>query len=171
MVLRTRLIATLGLALSLGVPAISAPMSRAAEVEARVSANIVAKAGVSMEQELTILDVLPEPGGTALVVTVPSDGTLLCDKGRDCGGTIHAAEFFVGGAAHQSYAITLPGAKEVETGEGSLVLDNFTDSQGGIGTLDASGRARFGVGVRAVLTPNQATGTYRGTFPVSVNYN
>lgn len=171
MILRTCLIATLALALAQGVSAITAPKSRATDIEARVSANIVAKAGISMKQELTIVDVLPEPGGAALVVTVPSDGTLLCDNGRDCGGTILAAEFFVGGAAHQSYAITLPGAKEVETDEGSLVLDNFTDSQGGIGTLDARGRARFGVGVRAVLTPNQATGTYRGTFPVSVDYN
>ena len=80
------------------------------------------------------------------------------------------AEFLVAGAPHQNYAITLPRPTEIETAAGSLVLDKFTDSEGGTGSLDAEGGARFAVGVKLVLTSDQPIGTYRGSFPVSVDY-
>lgn len=81
----------------------------------------------------------------------------------------HAARFLVSGDIGTSYTITLPTSIILNSGQGSLTVDNFTCSNGTggvIGTHDD-----FFVGAQ-LMVPNAAlTGTYVGRFNITVAYN
>jgi hypothetical protein len=87
------------------------------------------------------------------------------------------ASFSIGGAPNAAFSITIPSGTITMTTGGGATLDqqisvsNFTSSPSGSGTLNAAGAATVNVGAtRAAIRGTQASGTYTGTFTVTVAY-
>lgn len=104
------------------------------------------------------------PGG----VRSASGGVVLVPSGA---GT--AAQFAVSGDANLTYAISLPGNGVVSltSGSNSMALNNFTSSPNLTGALSVGGSQTLAVGATLSVGSNQASGSYSGTFDVTVNYN
>lgn len=83
------------------------------------------------------------------------------------------ASWSVTGVPGAFYAITLPsdGAVTVTSGANQMAVNDFTHSRGNAPRLDATGADAFGVGARLFVDANQASGTYAGTYNVTVSYN
>ena len=93
-------------------------------------------------------------------------------------GTVNAAVFTIGGEATNTYSITLPSsAIALTNGSSSMNLTNFTVASGGTGSVSgavgtlASGVGTLNVGATLTSAASQATGTYTGTYAVTVAYN
>jgi hypothetical protein len=104
-------------------------------------------------------------------VVLTTGGTTSSDDGASTGGTPSAGNFDVTGAGSLAYDITLPADDVVTlTGTGDpMKVDSFTDSVGGSSSL-TSGADTFDVGATLTINPNQAAGSYSGTYIVEVNY-
>jgi Domain of unknown function (DUF4402) len=83
-----------------------------------------------------------------------------------------AAAFTVTGEGSYTYSITLPSSPVTLTGSvsGTMTLDTFVSNPSGTGTL-SSGTQSLKVGATLTAGNNQASGTYTGTFSVTVAYN
>jgi hypothetical protein len=83
---------------------------------------------------------------------------------------VSAAAFNVTGIANATFAITLPGSATLISGANNLTVTLFTSTPSGTTTLSAGGTRTLLVGGRANVNANQPSGTYSGTFQVTVNY-
>ena len=110
------------------------------------------------------------PTGTAGTVTVTPAGARSSVDVDLFGGVPAAASFDVTGASGQAYSITLPSSATLTSGGNTMTVDTFTDDAGGTPTL-AGGSDTFNVGATLNVGATQASGTYSGTFSVTVNYN
>jgi hypothetical protein len=82
------------------------------------------------------------------------------------------ASFTVTGEPTLTYAITLPANGTVTiTGPGPAMGIDFTSSPTPTGTIGAGGTQTLIVGGTLSVAANQTSGTYSGTFNVSVAYN
>ena len=85
-----------------------------------------------------------------------------------------AAQFTISGDPHATYTIQLPGNDFVSlTGSGiNMFINNFlsTPSNAG-GQLGAGGSQALSVGGTLEVGSDQASGSYSGTFSVTVSYN
>ena len=84
-----------------------------------------------------------------------------------------AASFNVSGNANAGYSITLPinGVVSLTNGANSMPVDNFTSSPASSGQLSAGGTQSLAVGATLSVGNAQASGSYSGTFNVTVEYN
>jgi|WetSurMetagenome_2_1015567.scaffolds.fasta_scaffold855647_1 hypothetical protein len=84
-----------------------------------------------------------------------------------------AASFTVTGEPLLTYAITLPTDGTVTiTGPGpAMAINGFSSSPATTGALSAGGTETLTVGGTLSVAAGQTSGTYTGTFSVSVNYN
>ena len=89
--------------------------------------------------------------------------------------TTGQATFNVGrsgnGGANKGIVISLPanGAIRLASGANSMAVGNFVNTPGTLLTIPAGGTT-LSIGATLTVAPNQAPGTYSGTFPVTVNY-
>lgn len=87
-----------------------------------------------------------------------------------------AAQFSVTGDPSVTYSITLPanGGVSLTSGANSMALNNFTStpsaSTPSTGLLSAGGSQTLSVGATLSVGSNQASGSYSGSFDVTVNY-
>ena len=91
--------------------------------------------------------------------------------------TASNAAYNVSGAVNTTYSITLPASITVTSGPSSMTINALlartasAGSDGLTGTLSAGGTDSFTVGGTLNVSQGQATGTYTGTFDVTVAYN
>jgi len=87
-------------------------------------------------------------------------------------GTVAAAAFAVTGLGASTYSITLPTTYTITSGSNNMIVDTFTSTPSGIGTL-SSGAQTVQVGATLNVAALQAAGTYTNAtgFNVTVNYN
>jgi hypothetical protein len=104
------------------------------------------------------------PGG----VRSTSGGVVLMSSGAGA-----AAQFAVSGDANATYVISLPadGTVSLASGANSMAVNTFTSSPSPTGTLGAGGTQTLSVGATLSVGSNQASGSYSGSFDVTVNYN
>jgi len=138
-----------------------ATASSTASANANATANIVGSIAISKTQDLLFGQAAPSD----VALTVPATS-----------GTARA-QFAVTGAASTSYTITIPaGTINMITGAGAtaddqIVVSSFTSSPSGTGTLSAGGTDTLYVGAtRAAIRATQTSGSYSGSFTVTVNY-
>jgi hypothetical protein len=86
-----------------------------------------------------------------------------------------AARFTVQGEANAYFAITLPKAITLTTGNGAknetILVSDFASYPASSGVIASNGNAEISVGAtRAPLASNQKDGVYSGTFTVEVVY-
>jgi protein-disulfide isomerase len=115
------------------------------------------------------------PGVSSGTVTISPAGA------RSSGGGVFlvssgagaAASYTVGGTSSATYAITLPSNGEVvlTSGPNSMAVNNFSSSPAGTGVIGGGGTQTLSVGATLTVGGNQATGSYSGSFNVTVEYN
>jgi hypothetical protein len=138
-----------------------------------VSASTAAEISIQNTQGLSFGSFVAGSGGT--VTVSPSDT-------RSAGGGVMlmslsagaAARFTVSGDALATYTIQLPGNNFVKlTGPGAeMAVNDFTSSPSGAGgDLGLTGSQTLTVGATLSVGSGQASGSYSGTFTVTVNYN
>ena len=88
-------------------------------------------------------------------------------------GTASAAQFTITGTPSAVFVITLPadGTTFLTDGaSGSMALNSFVSSPSGTGVLSGGGTQTINVGATLSVGNLQATGSYSGSFNVTVNY-
>ena len=91
-------------------------------------------------------------------------------------GSWSAALFSVTGDPSVTYSITLPanGVVSLTSGANTMAVDNFTSNPSATtpstGLLSAGGSQTLSVGATLSVGSNQASGSYSGSFSVTVNY-
>lgn len=112
-------------------------------------------------------------GGTITVSTagarMKTGSVILVNQG----GSASAAQFTVSGTPSAAYSISLPANGTVflsDGASGSMALNSFTSSPNGSGVLSGGGTAQVNVGATLTVGNNQASGSYSGSFSVTVNY-
>lgn len=102
-----------------------------------------------------------------------SDGAKTINPASD---TTNSAAFSLTGGASATYTITLPSSVNMTTAGGgtdakTIVVNSFTSSPSGTGTLSGGGTGTVYVGAtRAAIRADQVTGAYSGTFTVTFTY-
>ncbi len=109
--------------------------------------------------------------GTAGTVTVTPAGARSSVNVDLLGGVPSAASFDVTGDGNANYSTTLPSSTTLTSGGNTMTVDTFTDDAGVNPKLPAGGSETFNVGATLHVGATQASGTYSGTFSVTVNYN
>lgn len=112
-------------------------------------------------------------GGSVTVAVNPvgrsaSGGVILVPS-----GIWSAASFSVTGDSSLTYAITLPGNGVVSltSGSNTMAVNNFTSNPASTGQLSVGGSQTLMVGATLSVGSNQASGSYSGSFNVTVTYN
>lgn len=145
------------------------------------SATIIRPIGIALNEgsALRFGNIVPSADGTVKVAPddTPTYSTgIVAFTGSGAAGIISAAKFTVSGDPSNSFSITLPTSVQITTGEGgaTMTVDTFTSTPSATGTLssdEAAGTASLNVGATLTVAATQATGTYTGTFQVTVAYN
>lgn len=156
---------------TLSIAILAAASGTANAVTASSSLTIQTAFSVSKTADLAFGTIfLPGTGGGTL--TIGTDGSAsVTGTGMiaPTAGTT-AASFDVSGPASTPYAITLPASASLGDGTTTLTVDTFVDSESGAGTLDGSGADSFTVGAKVTIPDTASTGSYTGTFDVTVDY-
>lgn len=115
------------------------------------------------------------PGASSGTVTVNAAGA------RSSGGGVFlvpagagsAASYTVGGTGSATYAITLPanGVVVLTSGPNSMGVNSFVSNPVAAGLIGGGGTQTLSVGATLSVGSNQATGSYSGSFNVTVEYN
>ncbi|MEM9234621.1 MAG: DUF4402 domain-containing protein [Pseudomonadota bacterium] len=141
----------------------------AQDADFRASAVIQNGLTVQKDADLNFANIVPDTQTSGLVAIRP-DGRRLCADALTCTGESSPASFTVIGRQGAMYAVTVPGGADLTSGADTMRIDRFmTDLDRNSGWL-TDGTDTFNLGARIRVQPNQAPGTYTGTFPVAVEY-
>ncbi len=133
------------------------------------TATILEALTVTNNTNLNFASIVPDAAAGTVAIDVA--GARTCAANLTCTGTTSAADFTVVGTANSTYTVTLPADANIASGANTMLVDNFVSSlTGETGTL-ISGTDSFQLGATLNVGANQATGTYAGTFTVTVEYN
>jgi hypothetical protein len=155
---------------SFSVKATVAPPNTAS---ANATAKILAALTITKNADLSF-GTMTIPTAATTVIVAP-DGT------RTSTGNITllaqaplttASSYSVTGDAGATYTITLPVSTTILNGSQQMTVNTFTSSKTNNGsTIGTGGTDSFTVGATLNLSNAQASGTYTGSFNVTVNYN
>lgn len=161
--MKSKLAGGLALTFLFGVSAGYSNTAQAISTTASVTASVIAALAITKTQDLDYGEGIQ---GDAAKVVAPNDGT--------------SARFAVAGEPSRTYTVTLPadGVVTLTTGDGSgadkqIALTSFASNPaaGANGSLDNTGAEVLKVGAtRAALSATQVTGSYTGSFTVTVVY-
>lgn len=161
----------LACAFALGGAAVAVNGSAANTATANATAEVIAPIAITKSADLRFGKFAA--GATAGTVVIAPAGTRTQSGGvvlsaLDAGG---AASFSVTGDTTATYTITLPSsAASITSGANTMSVGTFTSSPSATGALTA-GAQTLTVGGTLSVGVSQATGSYTGTFDVTVQYN
>lgn len=147
------------------------PLVSVASESADVSVTIVSGITFSCPSSLEFGSIISSnESGT---VTISSGGMRNSTGGTElAGGTYSAASFSVTGESGYAYSVTLSANETVQVsneGTNSMTLTDFICSNSSP-TIQSDGTSSFNVGATLEVPPNSPSGTYTGTFTVTVQY-
>ncbi len=126
----------------------------------------------SSTQALAFGSLVAGSGGTVTVSPSggrsASGGVILVPSGSGS-----AALFSVTGTSSATYAITLPanGVVSLTSGSNTMAANSFTSNPAPTGQLSVGGSQTLSVGATLSVGSNQPSGSYSGSFTVTVIYN
>ncbi len=135
---------------------------------ANVAITLLAPISISSSGDMDFGTMVPT--GTAGTVTVTPAGARSSVDVDLLGGSPAAASFDVTGEGNANYSITLPSSATLTSGGNTMTVDTFNHDAGASPTL-VGGSDTFNVGATLHVGATQVSGTYSGTFSVTVNYN
>ena len=127
--------------------------------------------GISNTRALAFGELVAGATSGTAVVTPAGSRTLTGGVTAGNSGGITSASFTVTGLPLFTYAITLPGSTSITAGGNSMTVNTFTSTPSGSGQLGVLGSQALTVGATLVVGASQASGSYSGTFNVTVVYN
>lgn len=128
--------------------------------------------GISNNRALAFGEVATGPTPGTAIVTPAGVRTLTGGVTPGPSGGVTSAQFTVTGIPLFTYAITLPGSAVLTSGGNTMTVNTFTSNPSGTGQLQVIlGSQILTVGATLNVGANQASGTYTGTFNVTVVYN
>jgi hypothetical protein len=146
---------------------------RAATQNAAVSANVLKPLTLEALQNLDLGTIILGLGSWSnATVGISSAGLFSCaSPNLVCSGAPHVARYKVTGSNKQVVRITAPSVTLINQADPTKTLTMTVDNPGTV-TLTSSGQPgnNFDLGGTIVLDSTTATGTYRGTFAVTVDY-
>jgi Domain of unknown function (DUF4402) len=147
--------------------------SNTATATANANARIISPITLVKNIDLNFGDVIPSIAVGTVVVDPAGARTFAGGVTLGSATGVAAASFTVGGQASATYAITLPAAAItiINGGGGSMTVGAFTSSPAVTGALSGLGAQTLTVGGTLNVGASQATGSYTGTFNVTVTYN
>jgi Domain of unknown function (DUF4402) len=140
-------------------------------VNANASARIITPIQITSPTGLNFGDVVPSASAGTVVLTPAGGRSATAGATLGSGTGVATAAFNVTGQASAAYTIVLPVSATISSGSNNMTVGTFLSSIGTTGALNVGGTQSFNVGATLSVGASQATGTYTGTFPVSVNYN
>jgi hypothetical protein len=157
-----------------GCGAVLAPLSaRAATQNAAVSANVLKPLTLEAQQDLDLGTIILGAGSwSSTTVGISHGGQFSCaSPNLTCLGAPRVARYKVTGSNKQTVRISAPSVTLVNQGDPSRTLTLTVDNPGTV-ALTSSGQPgnTFDLGGWIVLDSGTATGTYQGTFHVTVDY-
>jgi len=127
--------------------------------------------GISNTRELAFGEMVAGiSAGTAVVAPA---GTRSLTGGVSAGnsGGITSASFTVTGIPLLTFSISLPSSTALTSGAHSMTVNTFTSSPSGSGQIGALGSQVVTVGATLQVGASQSSGSYSGSFSVTVVYN
>jgi hypothetical protein len=153
-------------------PGIPVALSRLAAVLA-LAASAASAQTITGVTGLSFGSFLAGSGGTVVVgaggARTQSGSVLLVGQGAG----VAAAQFSVLGTANATYSISLPLDNTVVLSDGNghtMTVNSFVSSPAATGTLSGGGNQVIRIGATLIVGPNQAPGSYAGSFNLTVNY-
>lgn len=108
-------------------------------------------------------------------VSIATDGTRTSTGGVTLSALapLHSvATFDLEGESGNDVVITLPASTTISNGTQTMLVDNFVSNPDDANPVTLGGTPTvLSVGATLNVAANQASGTYTGTFDVSINYN
>jgi hypothetical protein len=150
-----------------------------ANATARVvdSLSITKDGTTSTFGDLAFGTIVPNATGGTVVINPFGSGARSATGVQVISSTFGPAAFNVTGESNAGYAVTLPSSATItKTGSAeTMTVDTFTSTLSGIGLVVtgtlAGTEGSFRVGGKLHVGPNQASGSYSGTFVVTAAYN
>lgn len=151
------------LALIVGVNAANA-------VTATGQATVVIQSAITATPVQTMNFGTIVPSTTAATVTMSAAGVRSAPAGVSTYGTSQAGTFTITAAPSTPLTFTFTNGT-LTSGANNMTLQNFTHTTStGTDTTPATGPMTLNVGGDLLVGANQATGTYNGTYQVTVGY-
>ena len=151
----------------------AADPARAASQSAKVSANVVKPLSIKWVQDLNLGSITLGPGTwTNATVRISRAGVFTCAPANlTCAGPTAVARYNVTGSNNQTGRISAPNVTLVNQGDSTKTLLLTVDSPGTF-VIPNSGNQGidFSLGGAITLNSTTASGVYRGTFNVTVDY-
>ena len=138
-----------------------------------LAASVASAQTITGVTNLSFGSFLAGSGGSVVISTggarTQSGSVLLVGQGSGAA----AAQFSVVGTANATYSITLPLDNTVVLSDGNgntMTVNSFVSSPAATGTLSGGGNQVIRIGAALIVGPNQAPGSYAGSFNLTVNY-
>lgn len=143
-----------------------------AQATATASAVIVAPISITQTADMSFGNIIAGAGAGTVVLTPAGVRTPTGVTFPSVGGTVTAASFTVSGLSGATYSISLPLTHNIVSGANSMVVNAFTSTPSGTGTL-TGGSQVLNVGATLNVGAAQPAGSYTSAagFLVTVNYN
>ena len=156
----------------IGTAPVSTP-ALAASQSAKVSANVLKPLTITWLQNLDLGTIILTTGTwTGATVSISRAGVFSCTSTRvSCSGTTQVARYNVTGSNSQPVRVSAPNVTLVKQGDPSKTLTLTVDNPGTVSLPNSGNRGTdFSLGGSITLNSTTASGTYVGTFNVTVDY-
>lgn len=169
--LRTLLSGTAAVAVGIiafsGAAAAQNRHTASADAEARIVSGIA----IEKNRDMNFGSIVRSAAGGTVVLNANTGAVTFNGVTQGQTRNNQTAQFTTTGEPEYHYTISLPRTATLsrQGGSGSMEASDFVTSEDS-GELDRNGREQFTVGATLRVSPNQATGTYKGSFEVAVQY-
>jgi len=163
--------ALVGAAIVAAVAFTGAANAQSASATFSANARIVTPISIAKTADMNFGDVVPSGSAGTVVLTTAGSRSTTGGVNLGNGFGVTQATFTVSGQGSSTYAITLPGSANITSGANTMSVGTFTSNPLGTGTLSAGGSDTLNLGATLSVGASQATGTYTGSFSVTVVYN
>ena len=150
----------------------SAAPAAAVTQNASVTANVVKPLTLTSLQNLDLGTITLKLGSwSSATAGISRTGVLSCNANLICTGLTQVARYKVTGSNKQTVTITAPNVVLTNQSDSTKTLTLVVDSPGQV-VLTSSGEPgnNFDLGGSITLSPSVASGTYQGSFNVTVDY-
>ena len=156
----------------LGVLALGTEHALAANTTGTANATIIAPITITANLTLEFGQIVTGTGVSVVRITPAGVRSLVSGDASLAGGTNRAATFDITGEPSTTYAITLPaGSATLTSGGDTMTVDTWTSNPTPTGTLSGGGTETISVGADLNVGASQASGSYTGTYTMTVDYN
>lgn len=141
------------------------------------ASSLNASAAAYITPPLSIAEITPLQFGNIILGHKSSDSVTMGHNGNMSStanlalfnGSRSAGQFMITGEPFSTVSIQFNDFSDLVSSGNTMKLRGFTTPDRHP-TLDENGTINISIGARIIINPNQATGTYQGSYPITVSY-